>query len=59
MEEHARPKSLSTAKSQTTVAKAVHEVKKGSSGRGKWIILGVIGVLVALRAWQRYKENAL
>jgi hypothetical protein len=57
-EEQLRPRVL-TSKSQTTVAKAVHGVKRGSSGRGKWIIFGVIGVLVALRAWQRYKENVL
>jgi predicted negative regulator of RcsB-dependent stress response len=42
-----------------TVAKAVHGVKRGSSGTGKWIIFGVLGVLVVLRAWQRYKENVL
>ena len=59
LEEQARPKGLSSGKSQTTVAKAVHGVKRGSSGRGKWIILGVIGILVAMRAWQRYKENVL
>jgi len=29
------------------------------SGRGKWIVLGVVGVILAMRAWQRYKENTL
>ena len=32
--------------------------KKRSDGRGKWIILGVISVFVAMRAWQRYNEVA-
>jgi hypothetical protein len=53
------PLRVSASKSQMTVAKAVHGVKRGSSGTGKWIIFVVIGVLVVLRAWQRYKENVL
>jgi hypothetical protein len=61
LDEQNRSMSATTTagRSQTVVAKAVHGVKKGSSGRGKWIILGIIGALVAIRAWQRYKENTL
>ena len=35
--------------------------KKGGKdvGRGKWIVLGVVGGILAMRAWQRYKENTL
>lgn len=35
--------------------------KKGGKdvGRGKWIVFGVVGVILAMRAWQRYKENTL
>jgi hypothetical protein len=41
---------VSASKGQMSVAKAVHGVKRGLSGTGKWIIFGVIGVLVVLRA---------
>ena len=33
--------------------------RKRGEGRGKWIILGIVGVIIAMRAWQRYKENTL
>ena len=33
--------------------------KKKSGGKGKWIIIGIVGVLIAVRAWQRYRENTL
>lgn len=32
--------------------------KRGSDGRGKWIVIGVVGVLVAMRAWQRFNDGA-
>jgi hypothetical protein len=35
------------------------EVDKKSESRVKWIIIGVVGVIIAIRAWQRYKENTL
>jgi hypothetical protein len=31
--------------------------RKDTSGTRKWVMIGVIGVLVALRAWQRYKQH--
>jgi len=33
--------------------------QKKSDGRGKWIFIGIVGVIIAVRAWQRYKENTL
>ena len=30
--------------------------KRNRDGSGKWWIIGVVGFLVAMRAWQRYKE---
>jgi len=33
------------------------EKKDGRSGR--WIIFGVVGAIIAMRAWQRYKDNTL
>jgi hypothetical protein len=34
--------------------------KRGKDGgRGKWIVLGVVGLILGMRAWQRYKENTL
>lgn len=33
--------------------------QKKSDGRGKWIIIGIVGALIAMRAWQRYRENTL
>lgn len=33
--------------------------QKKSDGKAKWIILGIVGALIAMRAWQRYKENTL
>lgn len=34
-------------------------VRRKSDGKGKWIVIGVIGIIIAMRAWQRYKENTL
>jgi hypothetical protein len=34
-------------------------VQRKSDGMGKWIIIGVIGIIIAMRAWQRYKESTL
>ena len=35
-----------------------NKVKRdGKGGTGKWIIVGVVGIIVALRAWQRYQEG--
>lgn len=31
--------------------------RKGDGRSGKWILVGVVGVIVALRAWQRYHEG--
>ena len=31
--------------------------KERNAGRGKWILLGALGIILAMRAWQRYKEN--
>src|SRR5271170_3592616 len=31
----------------------------GGDGRAKWIVLGVVGFIIAVRAWQRYRENTL
>lgn len=31
--------------------------QKGDGGSGKWFLVGVVGVIVALRAWQRYQEG--
>jgi hypothetical protein len=30
--------------------------KRKREGSGKWWIIGVVGLIVAMRAWQRYKE---
>jgi hypothetical protein len=30
--------------------------KRNRDGSGKWWIIGVVGLIVAMRAWQRYKE---
>src|SRR5271154_6751040 len=30
--------------------------KRKREGSGKWWIIGVVGIIVAMRAWQRYKE---
>jgi hypothetical protein len=31
--------------------------RKGDGGSGKWLLVGVVGIIVALRAWQRYQEG--
>src|SRR5579859_6195254 len=31
--------------------------QKGDGGTGKWFLVGVVGFIVALRAWQRYQEG--
>jgi hypothetical protein len=31
---------------------------RGEGFAGKWIVVGVVGVVIALRAWQRYQEGA-
>ena len=36
--------------------KAREDSRKRSDGIGKWILLGVIGAIVILRALQRYRE---
>ena len=33
--------------------------QKKWDGMGKWIIIGIVAALIAMRAWQRYKENTL
>ena len=33
--------------------------QKKSDGKGKWMIIGILGALIAVRAWQRYRENTL
>jgi hypothetical protein len=30
--------------------------KRKREGSGKWWIIGVVGIIVVMRAWQRYKE---
>ena len=43
-----------------SAAAALGGKKRGKDGgRGKWIILGVLGAILGIRAWQRYKENTL
>jgi hypothetical protein len=32
--------------------------KRKGDGRGKWIAIGIVGAVIALRAWQRYKEGS-
>ena len=32
--------------------------KRKGDGRGKWAFIGFVGIAIALRAWQRYKEGA-
>jgi hypothetical protein len=32
--------------------------RKGD-GRVKWIAIGIVGLVIAMRAWQRYKEGAV
>ena len=34
-----------------------NEQQKKSDGKGKWIIIWIVGVIVAMRAWQRYNES--
>ena len=33
--------------------------KRKSDSAGKWILIGIIGIIVAMRAWQRYNESTL
>jgi hypothetical protein len=33
--------------------------KRKGDGRAKWIAIGVVGLVLAMRAWQRYKEGAV
>jgi len=46
-------------KSQTRNSSTGDARAKKESGTRKWIMIGVIGVLVALRAWQRYKQHII
>lgn len=32
---------------------------RDASGMRKWVMIGVIGILVALKAWQRYKQHVV
>lgn len=52
---------IERAEQEKTLQRQGQQVKgkvKGENGVGKWVIVGVVGVIVALRAWQRYQEGA-
>ena len=55
-EEELKAKEERATKEQTA---RQHELGKKAAFRGKWIILGAVGVMIALRAWQRYYESTL
>jgi len=57
IEEEARAKETEAARKEE--ARGRGTIKAKGDGRGKWIVVGIIGILVAMRGWQRWKENAL
>jgi hypothetical protein len=57
--EEVRAREESQRKEEQRVKEKDVRIKKRETGRGKWVLLGVIGVIIAIRAWQRYKENTL
>jgi len=34
----------------------IHGGRARKDNRGKWIVAGIIGILIALRGWQRFRE---
>ena len=58
-EEELRALGESQNKGHKTKGQELRKKQKRSEGAAKWIIIGIVGALIAMRAWQRYKENTL
>jgi glutamate synthase domain-containing protein 3 len=58
MEQEAMSRDAERMAGQTASGKAMqaHGGTGRKDGRGKWIFVGIIGILFALRGWQRFRD---